>query len=129
MNLLSDLFGQKIFTNTSSRLLWLCQYPPLLYLRFRKLLTLAGPVIYGLFGSLGHARLTAIISHFGFDIIIVYTTGLHPFIKIILDDGKSNSSTRKRKFLIANNVFSNSVPTDHGNHYLAQKKVQVNLFI
>ena len=48
----------------------LCQYPPLLYMRFRTLLTLAGPIIYGL---IIYARLTAISSHFGFDIILVYT--------------------------------------------------------
>ena len=30
--------------------------------RFRTLLTLGGPILYGLFGSLGHAKLTAVKS-------------------------------------------------------------------
>ena len=33
---------------------------------------LGGPILYGLFGSLGHTRLTAIKSAFGLDIILVY---------------------------------------------------------
>ena len=37
--------------------------------RFRTLLSLGGPILYGLVGSLGHARLTAIKSAFGLDII------------------------------------------------------------
>ena len=41
--------------------------------RFRTLLTLGGPILYGLFGSLEHARLTAITSAFGLDILLVYT--------------------------------------------------------
>ena len=36
--------------------------------RFRTLLTLEGPILYGLFGSLGHAGLTAIKSAFVLDI-------------------------------------------------------------
>ena len=36
--------------------------------RFRTLLSLGGPILYGLVGSLGHARLTAIKSAFGIDI-------------------------------------------------------------
>ena len=40
---------------------------------FRTLLTQGGPIVYGLFGSLGPARLTANKSAFGLDIILVYT--------------------------------------------------------
>ena len=41
--------------------------------RFRTLLTLGGPILNGLFGFLGHARLTAIKSESGLDKILVYT--------------------------------------------------------
>ena len=44
--------------------------------RFRTLLSLGGPILYGLVGSLGHARLTAIKSAFGLDILLVYTRNL-----------------------------------------------------
>ena len=38
--------------------------------RFRTLLNLGGPLIYELFGSLGHAKLTAIMYAFGLVILL-----------------------------------------------------------
>ena len=41
---------------------------------FRHKQILGGPILYGLFGSLEHARLTAIKSAFRFDLPLVYST-------------------------------------------------------
>ena len=58
--------------------------------RFRTLLSVGGPIciLYGLVGSLGHARLTAIKSAFW----TWHTISLHPLVKIMLDHGSQTST-------------------------------------
>ena len=61
---------------------WLDQNCNTFFRRFWTLLTLRGLILYRLFGSLRHARLTAIISAFGIDILLV---------KIIFYHGRKSS--------------------------------------